>query len=197
MKDLELITEVKKEQNKEFKAIIFMDKEIDCILVEGEPRVIVNSVIEAIGLNYNHAHNFINNDPKLSKGCRSYNTPFKKYWGQEVKTFNLKFFLVWLMKIDANNASAEASVILEAFQDNAYDVLHEHFFGKQKEIASNSIESYQLEVQIKSLKTELKQLESKDHLELKESIKLLQSQKKELDKKQNGILTLDFERKVL
>lgn len=99
------------------------------------------------------------------------------------------------MKIDANNASDEASVILEAFQDNAYDVLFDHFFGKQKEIAKSMNKQFSIDRRIKHLKNKLLKMETTEMKDIKREIKLLEQDKKKISKDTTGILELDFEEK--
>jgi hypothetical protein len=88
---------------------------------------------EAMGLGWSGQFERVNRDPVLSKGIRVMRTPFGRGGAQDTVCIKLDLVNGWLFGIDSSRIKDDAvrqKVIL--YQEECYQVLHDHFTGKRK-----------------------------------------------------------------
>lgn len=116
----------------------FNDAQIICVMIKGEPHVLVNSIIDNIGLNDKTARETINEKFKSHAAlwrCGSVNFPnphrpnLGLNPGTTYLTLPVRKIAAWLYSISPNKVSEKTREKLIAFQEHCDDVLYEHFFG--------------------------------------------------------------------
>ncbi len=111
--------------------VIFKGVEIPCIQHNQNFYVAVTPICEHIGLRSDKAIDAIKNNRSLAKvmcilpvvGSRGM---------REMACLPISHINGWLSNIDVNKVNEKAQPILEAYQDECYRVLFEHFFGRQE-----------------------------------------------------------------
>ena len=166
----------------QFQEVPFLGKTIDCLLIESVPYVIVNSVIEAIGLAEHAAKRCIKNDEILAQGVLIWAPPIQKYQGQSVLCLQLKLLPGWLFSVEINRTKPEVRANLLAFRKDAYDVLFNHYFGKATEVSTGLKRKFEIDAKIKSNKDKIKRL-----MYLNDEIKTLRQENAELLREKNSI----------
>ena len=102
-----------------------------CPIINGQPYVVVKSIVEGIGLNYqnsmkNLADSRLNEfkiEYKLTEAFGGLNVG-KTYFALPVRRI-----AAWLYSINANKVNEDAREILFKFQEQCDEVLFKHFFG--------------------------------------------------------------------
>lgn len=195
----------------DFKSINFMGNVLHCPCINGEAFIVLDTVIENIGLSKklkeltpeNRLHKYLI-FLKLSiygtvRCVNLYkneeNIPFSTFsCTQSVEFFNTKrkYILIpvrkfssWLYEINTNRVSEKAKPILEAYKDKCDDVLYDYFMGdssKRHQLINNLNEA-----NTKLLKLENELLNSNElfnnYLSLKNSIKNIHKAIRDLDQK--------------
>ena len=129
----------------------FYETEIDCVLVDDNPNIIVKSVCEDIGLNVPSAYSNINNDEILAEVCAEYNTDNPKYMGKKVKCMPIQYLHGWLFGISTGKVSPEVKPRLLQFKREVYQVLFNYFFGRVKTYDQNTRRRYSIKKRIKEI----------------------------------------------
>jgi len=167
--EINLIDKFIKEDNNtidNFEVVMFLDKEIDCVLIKEEPHAVVNSMIENIGLNYVSVHRALKSDEILAQVYTEWYTPIPKYQGQKVGCMPFQYIPGWLFSINSNKVNPEVKPVLNAYKKDVYRVLYEHYFGKTKTVFNAIRRQHQIAVRLKEINKEIFYL-MKEHRQLK------------------------------
>lgn len=173
-----------------FGVVPFHKTEIPFIIVGDKKYIAIKPICDAIGLNYAYASTSIKSQGTLSKHYL-----LQKMEGRDGKMYDmgclpLMRLPAWLSNIDTNKVSDKARPVLEAFQEQCFDVLYAHFFGAQ-EVHIRSKEVY---LELHEKRTRLKnvqkrQADSEDGQEvamLKKEIRTLEVEQASLDHERYG-----------
>jgi len=101
--------------------------EILVIVANGEKRVAIKPICDALGIASNSQIERIKNDPLLSSvnmTVVSTGADGKQY---EMATIPFKFVFGWLFRIDSRNVKPEAKEAVEKYQLECYEALYSHF----------------------------------------------------------------------
>ena len=114
---------------------------VEILVIEnGEKRVSVKPICEALGVDYPSQYTKLQNDPILSStvGLDTMVGADKK--DREMVTIPFKYVFGWLFRIDSRNVKEEAREAVLKYQVICYDALYNHFtnyaeFVEQKQRA--------------------------------------------------------------
>ena len=157
-------------ENSNTEIVVFNEVKMICPVIDGEPFVLVKSIIDGIGLNYDNAVHNLKNNPRLNRLLCEYKVNSDKFGditlsdldlskGYMYTAIPIRKVAAWLYSINTNKVNENARVILENFQDTCDDVLFDHFFGK-RELEKNYVDDKkqlvslrrQLESEIKAIR---------------------------------------------
>lgn len=118
---------------------------VEIIVIEnGEKRVAIRPICDALGIASNGQIEKIKTDPLLNsvgKTVLSTGSDKKEY---EMFTIPFKYVFGWLFRIDSRNVKPEAKEAVERYQLECYDALYNHFtrqsdFLKQRQKAIDAL----------------------------------------------------------
>lgn len=107
-----------------------INKQNIIVIENGEKRVAVKPICQALGVNYTTQLERLQNDPILKDSV----VPLKGITGSDGKQYEMvtipfKYVFGWLFRIDSRNVKPEASETVLKYQVECYDVLYSHFTG--------------------------------------------------------------------
>lgn len=111
--------------------VIFKGVEIPCTQHNGNFYVAVTPICEHIGLRSDKAIEAVKNNRSLAKVMRILSVEGSRGM-REMVCLPISHISGWLSNIDINKVNEKAQPVLEAYQDECYRVLFEHFFGRQE-----------------------------------------------------------------
>lgn len=152
------------------------------VIDNGEKRVAIKPICEALGVSLQGQLEKIKTDPILSSTIKMIFTVGADSKEREMQTIPLKLVFGWLFQIDSRKVKEESKEIVLKYQMECYDVLYNHFFGgmiKQIEVNEKEIE---LLAEINELNSQKKEISNK--------LKKIQTS---LDKVRQGRLNKDPE----
>lgn len=179
----------------QFQAVPFLDKTIDCFLIDNDVYVVVNSIIDAVGLHPDSAKSWLRKDEILSQGVVSLAPPSAKYQGQKASCISLEFVPGWLFSININRTKAEVKSNLLAFRRDAHKVLFNHYFGEATKVSTGMKRKLEIDLKIKANNQEIKRLTSINEgiKALKDENQALLKEKKSINNQFSGQLGLNFD----
>lgn len=151
--------------------VMFNKTKMVCPIINDEPFVIAKSIIDGIGLNYDHTIFSLKKNERLQTYLSEYKVMFDKFhdiplsnlglnFGYSYTAIPVKKVAAWLYSINANKVKEPARTVLLKFQERCDDVLFQYFFGR-KELEHTYFEEKKgllmqkraLDSRIKSLRT--------------------------------------------
>jgi hypothetical protein len=115
--------------------------EVDILLIEnGEKRVAIKPICEALGIDVDSQRKKLNDDPILNSVTVLSTATGKDGKGYQMVTIPLKYVFGWLFRIDSRNVKEEAREALLKYQIQCYDALYNYFtsyadFVEEKQLA--------------------------------------------------------------
>ncbi len=101
---------------------------VDIIVIEnGEKRVAVKPICEALGIAHQSQIERLKSDPILSSVVTLSVTTGVDGKRYEMVTIPFKYVFGWLFRIDSRNVKDEAKEAVERYQLACYDALYQHF----------------------------------------------------------------------
>ena len=101
---------------------------VDIIIIEnGEKRVAIRPICEALGIDYPSQYTKLQNDPILSSTVVLSTTVGADKKGREMVTIPFKYVFGWLFRIDSRNVKEESREAVLKYQLMCYDALYRHF----------------------------------------------------------------------
>ena len=97
------------------------------VIENGEKRIAVKPICEALGVAYQSQIERLKNDPILSSVIMLSVTTGADGKRYEMVTIPFKFVFGWLFRIDSRNVKEEARETVLRYQMECYDVLYNHF----------------------------------------------------------------------
>lgn len=115
---------------------------VDILVIEnGEKRVAIKPICQALGIDEEAQRQKLNSDPILSSTTLLSKVVAADGKEREMVTIPLKYVFGWLFRIDSRNVKEEAKEAVLKYQIECYDALFEYFNGyaeyvekKQREI---------------------------------------------------------------
>ena len=141
---------------------------VDILLIEnGEKRVAIKPICEALGIDHSAQISKIKNDPILGSTMGLSTTVGADNKSREMQTIPFMFVFGWLFTIDPRNVKPEAADAVIKYKLECYKALYDHFtqanrFLEEKEKTRTEIISQLQEAELQA-----------DHA--KEKVKLLKS----------------------
>jgi hypothetical protein len=178
-----------------------------CPIINGEPHVLVKSIIDGIGLSYNSAIENLKNNSRLKSYLSEWSVSSTNFDEPTLRKFGLTKFTnytiipvrkvaAWLYGIQANKVNEPARSVLIKFQDRCDDVLFQYFFGRKELEQAYFDEKRGLLQQKRELDTDIKQLrtaiqltpEGKELNEKETELKAIKLRLQRLEQKQFGMI---------
>lgn len=151
------------QNNKTGGLVPFGKTQIPYTLVDGAVYVAIKAISDAIGLSYSSAQQGVKNDEILASTVLVCNIVAGDGKSREMLCLPLSYLNGWLFSIDANRVNEQAREKLLAYKRECYEVLHNHFFGRQVEQTRSRELWHELQLayaQEKEMAMELKQSEA-------------------------------------
>lgn len=190
----------------------FQNTQIVCPIIDNEPYVLVKSVIDGIGLNYDTAISNLNNNERLKRylaewqvmsaefdeiTCRKFDISF----GYSYTVIPVRKVAAWLYSIQIGKVKEPARSKLIKFQEKCDDVLFEYFFGRPQESTIDYLARKQelmdkkrtLQARISELNEQIGTTEAGQQLyACKHELKAVKQELDALDENQFGMGELPF-----
>lgn len=118
---------------------------VEILVIEnGEKRVAVKPICEALGIDFSAQLQKLKSDPILSSTMGLSTTVGADEKQREMVTIPFKYVFGWLFRIDSRNVKPEAKEAVERYQLECYDALYNHFtrqsdFLKQRQKAIDAL----------------------------------------------------------
>ena len=101
---------------------------VDIVMIEnGEKRVAVKPICEALGVAYQSQIERLKSDPILGSTVTLTVTVGADGKQREMVTIPFKFVFGWLFRIDSRNVKEESKQVVERYQLECYNALYQHF----------------------------------------------------------------------
>ncbi|WP_319228353.1 phage antirepressor N-terminal domain-containing protein [Draconibacterium orientale] len=97
------------------------------VVENGEKRIAVKPICEALGVSVQGQLTKLKNDPILSSTIKLSFTVGGDGKQREMQTIPFKFVFGWLFRIDSRNVKPEAKETVERYQLECYNALYNHF----------------------------------------------------------------------
>ena len=134
---------------------------VDILVIEnGEKRVAIRPICDALGISMQGQLNKLKVDPILSSTIKPSFTVGADGKEREMVTIPFKYVFGWLFRIDSRNVKEAARETILKYQIECYDVLYNHFtsYAEYVEQKQKAIEA-QLEI-VDNAKTNFKSAEA-------------------------------------
>lgn len=103
---------------------------VSIIVIEnGEKRVAIKPICEALGVSVQKQLERLKADPILSSTITPKVTVGADGKNREMQTIPLKYVFGWLFRIDSRNVKEESREAVLKYQNQCYDVLYDYFTG--------------------------------------------------------------------
>lgn len=99
------------------------------VVENGEKRIAVRPICDALGIASNGQIEKIKNDPILGSTGKTVLSVGADEKEREMFTIPFKFVFGWLFRIDSRNVKPEAKATVERYQLECYNALYFHFTG--------------------------------------------------------------------
>lgn len=119
---------MKKEETKSTAVATINNQEI-IIIENGEKRVAVKPICDALGIDYSSQLQRLKADEILSSTVGLSTTVGADGKQREMQTIPFKFVFGWLFRIDSRNVKPEAKEAVLKYQLECYNALYDHFTG--------------------------------------------------------------------
>jgi hypothetical protein len=183
----------------------FNQTELVCPIINGEPHIVVKSIIDDCRLNYDSAVEGLKNNPRLSlylaewQGVTENMPGLNK--GRKYYCLPVRKVAAWLYSVNLNKVNAEAKPMLTKYQEKCDDVLFNYFFGRRDSEQAYFDEKRELlttkkalDAEIKKLRTVLQTLPEGRELHAKETdLKEIKMRLQRLEQKQFGMIYTLFD----
>ena len=117
-----------KEQSKEATYAVATINKIDIIVIDnGEKRVAIKPICEALGIDHSAQISKIKNDPILGSTMGLSTTVGADKKSREMQTIPFMFVFGWLFTIDPRNVKPEAADAVIKYKLECYKALYDHF----------------------------------------------------------------------
>jgi hypothetical protein len=97
------------------------------VIENGEKRVAIKPICEALGIAFEPQFTKLKNDPLLNSVVMLSVTTGADGKRYEMTTIPFKYVFGWLFRIDSRNVKPEAKEAVERYQLECYDALYNHF----------------------------------------------------------------------
>lgn len=104
-------------------------QEIIIIETDGEKRVVIKPICDALGIDYSSQLQKLKADEILSSTMGLSPTVGADGKQREMQTIPFKFIFGWLFRIDSRNVKPEAKAAVIKYQLECYNALYDHFTG--------------------------------------------------------------------
>ncbi len=185
----------------------FNNTKIVCPLINDEPHVLVKTIIEGIGLNYDYSLFRLKNNDRLKRYLCEYKVISADFRGDSLANLGLSLgysytaipvrkVAAWLFSININKVNKEARPTLEKFQERCDDVLFQYFFGRKEldltyfdEKKAILMQKRVLEAKIKTLRNYIAETpEGKELIANENELKKIKYRLYNLEQKQFGMI---------
>lgn len=103
---------------------------VEIIVIEnGEKRVAVKPICDALGVSIQGQLEKLKNDPILGSTVKLSFMVGADGREREMQTIPFKFVFGWLFRIDSRNVKVDARPLVEKYQLECYEALYSHFTG--------------------------------------------------------------------
>lgn len=143
-----------------------INKQQIIIIENGEKRVAVRPICDALGVAYQSQIERLKSDPILSSTVTLSMTVGADKKEREMVTIPFKYVFGWLFRIDSRNVKPEAKETVLKYQMECYDALYNHFTGyaefvefRQKQMDDKLAELKEVKRQFSDAKDKLKAAE--------------------------------------
>jgi hypothetical protein len=104
-----------------------INKQEIVIIENGEKRIAIKPICDALGVNFSSQLQKLKTDPILSSTVAIITTVGADKKDREMVTIPFKFVFGWLFTIDSRKVNLEAQEFVLKYQREVYDILYEHF----------------------------------------------------------------------
>ncbi len=139
----------------------FHDEEIIAIQVNGNVEIVFKFLVESLGLHFVSAVSGLKNDAILGAEHAIRQVQVGENQARKYLTLPIERVEGWLFSIQVSRVAPEIQEKLISYKKECYQVLHEHFSGKQRQITINSQERITIKEEMKQLNDELARLKKK------------------------------------
>lgn len=109
-------------------AVVARINQVDILVIDnGEKRIAVKPVCEALGITFEPQFTKIKKDPILGSVVTLSVTTGSDLKQYEMVTIPFKYVFGWLFRIDSRNVKPEARETIVRYQVECYDALYRHF----------------------------------------------------------------------
>ena len=114
--------------------------QVDILLIEnGEKRVAIKPICEALGVDFSAQLQKLKSDPILGSTMGLITTVGADGKEREMQTIPFKYVFGWLFRIDSRNVKEEAREVVLKYQNECYDVLYRHFTAQAEFIEKKQV----------------------------------------------------------
>lgn len=214
------ISQLKNEvQSVEFKNIKFNNVDLVCILINTEPYILLDHIINDIGLNAKSSkRTLINNDRfnnylititvrtkgtirylSVVKNCKNEpfftlkgtdSVPFENLLGYKFSGLPVRKFAAWIYSIETKKVQKDVRPILELYQEQCDDVLYSYFLGDESRRKKLLLEKRVIESNIHLLEKHL--IKNETYVKILESQNQLKNIKDQLKKIDDSVQSSQY-----
>jgi phage antirepressor YoqD-like protein len=110
---------------------------LPAVLLDGDPRVVLRPVVEAVGLDWKSQHAKLSADEAACMVLVTTQLPGDRQ-AREYAVVDLETFTLWLAGLQPGRVAAHARAAVVAYRKRAARVLREHFFPTSRTVAAMS-----------------------------------------------------------
>ena len=165
---------------------------VNIVVIEnGEQRIAVKPICEALGIDYSTQLQKLKSDPILSSTVGLSPTVGADFKEREMVTIPFKYVFGFIFRIDSRNVKESAKETIERYQKECYDVLYDHFSGVSEFVKKRELALAKLAAEEEAAKNQLRI--AKDVLRAKQETKYRVSNVTYQEYVKNGLqLSLDL-----
>lgn len=199
-------------KNEKVEIVKFNKTQIVCPIINNEPYVLVKTIIDGIGLNYDTAIVSLKKNERLKSYHAEWHVRSSNFDERTCPTYGLNPYnhytvlpvrkvAAWLYSIKSNSVKEPAKSLLIKFQERCDDVLFQYFFGRMEPEQTYFEEKKGLLAQKRAIDTKIKNLkvslsetpEGKDLNQAEEELKQVKTKLQRLEQKQFGMIYTLFD----
>lgn len=147
--------------------VAVVNKQQIIIIENGEKRIAVKPICDALGIAFEPQFKKLKSDPILSSVITLMVTTGSDGKQYEMVTIPFKFVFGWLFTIDSRKVKPEAQEFVLKYQREVYDILYDHFTvhaefaeWKQRQLKTKTEELKEVKANFSEAKERLKQAEN-------------------------------------
>jgi hypothetical protein len=162
------------------------------IIENGEKRIAIKPICQALGVAFQTQIERLKNDPLLSSVVTLGVTTGSDGKQYEMQTIPFKFVFGWLFRIDSRNVKEEARKAVEKYQLECYNALYEHFIELDEYLAYRNQLTEEAFLKVEAAREDFRNVKSRLDT-LKEEFKDARALTLDIYREQKRQLALDFE----